>query len=693
MRVKQYTLLLLVSILSLVLSLQPLQVFAYIDKGFLQKNTINMYTGNSNNSCAQPTATGECGEAFNIASFNILHTGGDSFESKWRERLPKSLKTLKDNQVQVAGLQEVRPEQHNLLAEIEGKASGDIVYDRWPTKTRHPGFSPNIVIWNKNKFTFVSGEQRNLKYDNGEDTDHLIIVKLKDSSGNMFYIASIHDPANIRPGSTALNKQSRIDNANNYKKIFSELSSEKTPLFLTGDFNSDSDGYCILSGGESIQNVYDAVNNVNGKCKSKNKVGIDHIYMPKGQAVTATEYKAIQSEKSGKSKNGSDHPTIIATISLTGNCKSSQGDNSSLVGTGGTGTNKDYRNRPILTDAQLSAIKDNQEFYEKAASEVGIPWQLLAVIHLRETGLKRRNPSNGDGPYQILSTNYRESDRVSDEMFLKQSIEAARFIKGKSETPDKLSSGDEAAVKDVFFRYNGRASAYANQATRNGFDKPYEGSPYVMNIADEKRDPERNRTTWGQIKRDGGGIEYPANSDYGAFVVYSSIAGIASDGTCTSEEDVAVSGTVTEKIIALAEKELKLWNSGRMKPGTDFHKYSQGRTENWCADFASWIYNKARYPLTSSPGGNESSVDGIREIGERGDKFVWHDARGYTPKPGDIQVQKGSGVSHVSIVVAVNGNKIEKIGGNQSGNGGPTTSKVTKDNWMQSTVGYVSPKN
>lgn len=324
--------LLLVFILSLVLSLQPLQVFAYIDRGFLQKNTINMYTGNSSNSCAQPTTTGECGEAFNIASFNILHTGNDAFESKWRERLPKSLKTLKDNQVQVAGLQEVRPEQHNLLVEIEGKASGDIVYDRWPTKTRHPGFSPNIVIWNKNKFTFVSGEQRNLKYDNGEDTDHLIIVKLRDSGGNMFYVASIHDPANVRPGSTALNKQSRIDNANNYKKIFSELSSEKTPLFLTGDFNSDSDGYCILSGGESIQNVYDAVNNINGKCKSKNKVGIDHIYMPKGQAVTATEYKAIQSEKSGKSKNGSDHPTIIATISLTGNCKSSQGDSNNLPG-------------------------------------------------------------------------------------------------------------------------------------------------------------------------------------------------------------------------------------------------------------------------------------------------------------------------------------------------------------------------
>lgn len=368
-----------------------------------------------------------------------------------------------------------------------------------------------------------------------------------------------------------------------------------------------------------------------------------------------------------------------------------------LQNTGGTGSNKDYRNRPILTNAQLSAIKDNQSFYEKAASEVSIPWQLLAVIHLRETGLKRRNPSNGDGPYQIVGSNYRESDSVSDEMFLKQSIEAAKFIKGKSETPAKLASGDQAAIKDVFFGYNGRASAYANQATRNGFTKPYEGSPYVMNVADEKRDPERNKTTWGQIKRDGGGIEYPANSDYGAFVVYSSIAGIAPGGTCTSgvdDRNSAISGPVAQKVVALAEQELRLWNSGRMKPGTDFHKYSQGRTESWCADFVSWIYNKAGYPLDSTPGGNVPSVDGVRAIGEKGKKFIWHDANGYTPKPGDIHVQKrGSSISHVSIVVSVNGNDIKKIGGNQSGSSGVTTSKVTKDNWMPATVGYVSPKN
>ena len=52
-------------------------------------------------------------------------------------------------------------------------------------------------------------------------------------------------------------------------------------------------------------------------------------------------------------------------------------------------------------------------------------------------------------------------------------------------------------------------------------------TPYVMNRADYMRDPTveptKSNRTWGQIKSDGSSITYPANSNYGAFVVYSAI--------------------------------------------------------------------------------------------------------------------------------------------------------------------------
>jgi len=354
----------------------------------------------------------------------------------------------------------------------------------------------------------------------------------------------------------------------------------------------------------------------------------------------------------------------------------------------GTGTNKDYKGGPILNDAQLKAVGENQSTYETAATEQKIPWQLIAAIHLRETGLKRYNPSNGNGPYQILGTNYPASDLIDDATFLKQTKEAAAFIKARSSNPDLLSKGDEGEVKDIFFSYNGRAEAYTEQAKRLGFSEGYEGSPYVMNIADAKRDPATNPTGWGQITTDGGSLTYPANNDHGAFIAYAAMSGLSLSGDCSS----TVSGPTAQKVVTLAEQELKLWLSGKMKPGTDFHKYSQGRTEAWCADFVSWLYNQAGYPLREGNEGNVAAVDDVKQIGLDGTKFEWHAAGGYTPKPGDIQVQQGGDVSHVSLVVAVDGDSITKIGGNQSGSGGPTTTKVSKDNWMPSTIGYVSPK-
>ncbi len=198
--------------------------------------------------------------------------------------------------------------------------------------------------------------------------------------------------------------------------------------------------------------------------------------------------------------------------------------------------NKDYKGNPVFTEEHLEKIKENQSVYEKAADQVGIPWQMIAVIHARETVLDRINPANGQGVYQDaakLNGPY-PTGPVSEAEFLRQTIWAAELLKSKTELPG-IEEGDEKAVKDAFFGYNGKSAAYAAQGQKLGFpaDEPWEGSPYVMNIADEKRDPEVNKTTWGQVKRDYGPIEYPANGDHGAYIMYLAIGGMGS-----SSEDV-----------------------------------------------------------------------------------------------------------------------------------------------------------
>lgn len=188
---------------------------------------------------------------------------------------------------------------------------------------------------------------------------------------------------------------------------------------------------------------------------------------------------------------------------------------------------QDYRGQDLLTSAQKTLLSENKPFYQAAASTYGIPWQMLAAIHYRETKLSRSGPSNKNGPYQIVGKIY-PTGSYTDEQFQAATNDAAQFIVGKAGGRD-LSIPDN--VKRTFFNYNGTASVYITQAQNLGFSYADacngEGSPYVMNRADAKRDPTveptKSNNTWGQIKSDYGKIEYNANLDYGAYVLYAEL--------------------------------------------------------------------------------------------------------------------------------------------------------------------------
>lgn len=362
-------------------------------------------------------------------------------------------------------------------------------------------------------------------------------------------------------------------------------------------------------------------------------------------------------------------------------------------------SNVDYRGNEILNPTQLANLTENASTYQEAADKVDIPWQMLAVVHLREHGLKKSNPSNGQGIYQFYSKQGGPypTGKVSDAEFLRQTILAAEFLKTKAgsnyaQNKNLTAQSPPEVIKDTFFGYNGRAQVYVDQAKSIGFGgvaEGYEGSPYVMNKADAKRDPDVAKSgTWGQIKTDGGSIQYPANDDYGAFVVYASIAGITINDGC---DTTSLSGPVRDKIVTAARKELALWNSGSMKPGNDYKKYSFGLAGDWCAWFASWLYIQAEYPLTQDNKGSIGSTRAIRAVGEKNELFTYNPAGGdYIPLPGDLVIQDG----HVNVVVAVKDTKITVIGGNQGGTSGFTTSKVTEYTMAindSKNLGFVSP--
>lgn len=204
-------------------------------------------------------------------------------------------------------------------------------------------------------------------------------------------------------------------------------------------------------------------------------------------------------------------------------------------------------------DAPISSwltqrINQNRAVYNQVASETGVPWAVLAAIHYREFNSNRsENPHNGQGIYQLYSlynhpnagirNNYRQlaarSTPVTPQNFLEQTRIAANFIQEKarvSGTP--IVSGRNLTanetnmnlIKSTLFSYNGRATAYANQAASYGFNPsthPFEGSPYVMSLFD------CTRASMGLITYDGGSTPNGVDTRMGAFTLYARLRGDA----------------------------------------------------------------------------------------------------------------------------------------------------------------------
>ena len=326
------------------------------------------------------------------------------------------------------------------------------------------------------------------------------------------------------------------------------------------------------------------------------------------------------------------------------------------------GDNKDYKGDPILTEEQMSKVKELQHFYEEAANKYSIPWQILATIHILESGQYKGGPPNGQGPFQFYRGGFKVGD-YSDAEFQSAADEAAKEVKQHAGSSD-LNDPDN--VKKLFFGYNGMASVYKDQARKLGFDDHGadigEGSPYVMNRADKKRDPTdpetKSNNTWGQIKTDNGPIQYPANNHHGAYIIYAGALGGASDkggGSGSCEKDSF--GSIAEAALTMAgwynDSNITCykWGGGHSTSKADMdnriaNKFSSVDTGVDCSGFAAAAVYKATGHLASAPAGSFCDLPGYKVISES------------EVKPGDLGTTSG----HVEVVVKVEGSEIITVG-------------------------------
>ena len=272
------------------------------------------------------------------------------------------------------------------------------------------------------------------------------------------------------------------------------------------------------------------------------------------------------------------------------------------------GDNKDYEGNQILTDEELDKVKKYQPVYQKIASKYGMPWQVLAAVHYRESRLKHGDTGVCEGPYGVYPVeSWLCGSDYDDAMFERATDRAASDIEVKHNIAGGGDWNDPNTVKKVFFYYNGAAGVYKQQALKLGFDQAGadrgEGSPYVMNKADEKRDPNKNGSNWGQITGNGGGIGYPANKDYGAFVVY---MGLGGGSGSSSGGGASIEKRIEERAFWVGDKRtIGLQNAGG-KNDKDIWVTDENDGYDW---FVNTAINQVSGQLKESEGQAQNSQD------------------------------------------------------------------------------------
>jgi endonuclease/exonuclease/phosphatase family metal-dependent hydrolase len=308
------------------------------DWNWMGEQSVNSGTTGTDHSPSYVTYTypglnSGAGTTFKLVTFNIFHSAQQP-DSFWQHRMDLSVATLKSNQVTVAGLQEARANQQNYFRKTT--VAGD-TYDIYPASSNGSSFTPNPIIWDKSRFTLISGSRHPIRYGQYGTLNDLVVVKLRDNTTQQqIIVMNTHDPADVVSTSATQGQQDRFYDANSHVDLISQLKKQGLPIFLTGDFNNRYSiislasnaplgnirknlTYCIVTRNGDMQDSYDAAQNKNGECPSTSAGpagnSIDHIFVSNDPDVNVTDFSVIAHR--GVKNNGSDtHDTIAADITI-----------------------------------------------------------------------------------------------------------------------------------------------------------------------------------------------------------------------------------------------------------------------------------------------------------------------------------------------------------------------------------------
>lgn len=301
-----------------------------------------------------------------------------------------------------------------------------------------------------------------------------------------------------------------------------------------------------------------------------------------------------------------------------------------------------------LDPALLGAINALKPLYDQVAVEKNVSWALLAGIDYREDGndpnasMLSGEPlgsANPDNPGVVTSTKLDSVEKGADHL---RDMVASVYGVGLNAT----SSGDD--IKNTAIAYN-RGFIYQRA------NAPADSSPYVMNNYDGAHQAMVFPPVPGEP------LAGMTDTRPGAYTIFARLGGATAGSSCA--------GLSSNDLVAIAQSQL----GHAEEPlgcncGASIQPYlGSSSSEQWCADFVSWVYMTAHRPFTGGADGGWrlAGVAGLREwfSTQPGQAFYLRGG-GDLPQPGDVIIFAGD--EHTGLVETADALTINTIEGNRS---------------------------
>jgi len=232
--------------------------------------------------------------SFVSASFNVLghsHTAGADPRPSGPVRMGYTVQLLKDNRVDLVGLQELETKQATAFKNLAGSE-----YELYspPKDTR------DSIAWRRSRFDLVATDGVRIPYRENWRTMPIVVLRDK-NTGRKFAVMSVHNVS----GKEATFVQRRATSLRlELEKVEALKATWRVPVMVMGDFNDRTQPfYCTMFTNKlASSSVWWTV----PSCELPSRAGIDWIF-----GTPRLQFSGYQKLTGGLVEMASDHPLIL----------------------------------------------------------------------------------------------------------------------------------------------------------------------------------------------------------------------------------------------------------------------------------------------------------------------------------------------------------------------------------------------